>query len=504
MLVLVTLLLIGVALLQWFPAEALRPWLEEQLSARLGRPVTIESLQIAPLRGFELTNARIGERVGDAPDDLRVKTLEFSFDPWKLAKGELHVRALRASGIELLIKQESGKWNWESSAGDVGSEPVATSSPSTAQPLELPIEIEELELEGLRVRVETPELQLAAGTFSLFAQGRVGPEHFLKANLRAEPTAALSATLLTGQRAREATFDVSGLLDARLAGGDALSIETSWQLPIRRLAEGGKALVLPSPLSFEATCGGTISASQYACEKFNLQLGKAISLVSAGELAVAPQLSADWKVDSLDAELSELAEFVSQFGEQRVEAQGRVAARAVSISYRGEAATLSGEIEAQVEQARYGEITLARFGATGAFERLKLEPGKLPVLGKAALGGNWVSIGQGRALLVKQGKLSLEAASKSGLLEWSISTSAGLRVDSGAVTHDGRARASARGTLDPKRGELKVAAIEAATTGVQLSGDGALTLMDGGSSKTGRQLLRADLSVNVGALLSGW
>ena len=104
-LVLVTLLLIGVALLQWFPAEALRPWLEEQLSARLGRPVTIESLQIAPLRGFELTNARIGERVGDAPDDLRVKTLEFSFDPWKLAKGELHVRALRASGIELLIKQ---------------------------------------------------------------------------------------------------------------------------------------------------------------------------------------------------------------------------------------------------------------------------------------------------------------------------------------------------------------------------------------------------------------
>ena len=466
-LALVSLVLIVVALLQWFPAEALRPWLEEQLSVRLGRPVTIESLQISPLRGFELTNARIGERAGDAPDDLRVETLEFSFDPWKLFRGELHVRGMHASGIELLVKQEAGMWNWESSpAAGAGGGPAQAPAASTARPLELPIEIEELQLEGLRVRVETPELQLSAGTFALFAQGRIGPEHSLKATLRSEPEAAASMALVTAQIAREAAFDLSGQLEAQLGGGDALRVETAWQLPIRHLSEGGKALGLPSPLGLTATCGGTISTSRYICEQLNLQLGKALSLISAGRVDLAPELSANWKVESVSADLSEVAGLVSQFGEQRIEAQGRVGGRALVVSHVNGVSTLSGELDAQIEQVRYGELTLARFGATGSFEKLRLEPDKLPILGKAALSGHWVSIGQGRALLVKQGKLTLEAASKSGLLEWTASTNAGLRVDSGAITHDGNAHASARGTLDPRDGELKIASLKAGTTGV--------------------------------------
>ncbi len=147
MVVSVPLLLIG-ALLFLVKPDHLKPVVEKQLSAALRRPVSVESLsfQILPPK-FNATGLVIGDDPAFSNAAfVKAKSLELVPKLLPLLTGRLAIESIRVFEPELeLIRNEAGKWNFESIAEKSQSKPTGA------------LRLEKLLVDGARVGVRQPQ-----------------------------------------------------------------------------------------------------------------------------------------------------------------------------------------------------------------------------------------------------------------------------------------------------------------------------------------------------------
>jgi uncharacterized protein involved in outer membrane biogenesis len=122
-----------------FPFGWLKPSLERAWSRRVGRPVTIGTLQRKSLFSFTPTivirDVRVPQPAWAGRGDLAtIKEGEFRFNVFPALLGHFQPRGIRVSGLRLaLVRDASGRENWPSGAGSGGGLALDTLALSDAQ-----------------------------------------------------------------------------------------------------------------------------------------------------------------------------------------------------------------------------------------------------------------------------------------------------------------------------------------------------------------------------------
>src|SRR5690606_13945093 len=87
-------------------ADAHRDWLAERVSATLGVPVSMDSLQ-ADWPGFALRVRVAGLRVGEGDSALHLQQVEADVGWSSLLRGEPYFRRVRLTGPQLTVVRET-------------------------------------------------------------------------------------------------------------------------------------------------------------------------------------------------------------------------------------------------------------------------------------------------------------------------------------------------------------------------------------------------------------
>jgi hypothetical protein len=217
-------------------------------SARLGRPVTVGGLTLAPGATLSLTarDVTLGNAPwGRDPHLLRLARLEVDLAAASLLDGPLRVRRVAADGLDLRLEQAAdGARNWDLGGPDDGDWTWLE---------ELPVVIEDVTLAGSRITVAAPRLarpitvaldavdqRLAGdGQLVLTVRGRANAEP-LAVRGRLGPVAGL----LTG---RDFAIDLGGSLGAvrfrALLAVDDLAAPRASRLTVRAAAPDARYLL---------------------------------------------------------------------------------------------------------------------------------------------------------------------------------------------------------------------------------------------------------------------
>lgn len=497
------LVVLIVVLLQRFPAESFRPWIEEILTKRLGRPVSIEKLYLAPLRGLELTNARVLNSEGT--EDLLIESLEFEFDLYSLFRGEIQVQGLHAAGIDVLLRQSAdGQWNWQGNGGSTEDAGKRSPSARASGPLDLPVEFESVMVERLRVRLQTPKIQASAGNFSLNAHGRAGPRHALRVELRAEDGARFHLKTLRGPQSSTLELALAGELVTELHDGEQATLTTSWSLDPNEMVIAGQALSFDLPIRFEAKCTGRISNRGASCDQLDISAAHALKLSSSGRVSISDSPESVWNIARLKLDLGTLALIASEFNERRLEVEGELVLDELVLGYSENAVKLAGHLRGRTEAARYDELALSQLTIDATFAEILFDKQMLPVRGDGGIRIGWGGLSYGRLARLRDGSFNLSTAAMNGQIDWEARTEAIFRVDTQGVAHDGPVSAELAGSVRVGTGELTVSQLVARARGIALSGDASVQLPGTKGAQWGHQLLRAQLKLKLADLISGW
>ncbi len=253
----IMLLLAGLPVAVWFvlPRLELADLAAEQASARLGRPVTIESLRITPgqrldvtLSGVTIANIEGGTRA----EMLRLDRLNAGLDLMALLGGQVVLPSAEVAGLSVLLERNAGRVaNWHFGPADPAAAPT-TAAPSAAgrgwMPLFQAIRITGSEIlvrttGGLTLptRIETasltseglhaPVLLSATGSYNDVALTLEGPLDSIASfrdggapfSLDLAATAGETTLALLGSARDPLNFDgVQGQIELRAANPDAL------------------------------------------------------------------------------------------------------------------------------------------------------------------------------------------------------------------------------------------------------------------------------------------
>ncbi len=384
-----------------FDANQYRGVVLERLSGSLNRPVEAAELklQVIPLR-LRLEQVRVKEDPAFAEDDfLRAAAVQFDVNLGALLSGEVQVTAIELIEPSIHLHQDDdGRWNVATlGAAPTEGPPPAAPAPGPAAPGPPPIE--DWRVEKGTIVIERPNerpLQLTGVELALSDLSATAPFPFALA-VKFSPESRIAASGHMGPLNFEAIERSPLEAEVTLESFQPASLRSLFAVPRQVGALGiiSGTLNLNSKPNEITLSGNAVLAGREAGEELGLQLAvtfppdlsgldwrdtrlsyRAARVTTSGAAVLSPSVQFDFKVNTSDAELADLAAIPLRLGvvlPVKVPGTGKLTAD-LAVSGTPESWQLAG-------QARLRELTVPLEGlaqpARIASVDLTLEPERL-------------------------------------------------------------------------------------------------------------------------------
>lgn len=490
-------------LLFFFPSEKAARILEARLGERLGTPVRIEHLRVSLLEGLDAGPVRIGPaETGDGRAPwLTLDRLVFRFDLRQVLHGRYVVRALKFENVALLLERSETGWNWQGGGGKKESAP-REAAPPRKDGHGLRLEIQEVEIGPLYVRVATPQAEAGVGPLWVFAQGAFEPGGALQGSVRAGRDSGDLAELKLRSPAAgwKAQGSLGGSVEGRIVDGDRFEVGAGFLVSSVQAARAGRPAQPLKDLSLALRAAGSVREGKVDAPSWSLQAGTAARLEGEGHGAWLGNPSGELRLARLSADFAEASRVLAALGIESPVTAGTLSGRNLEARLGGARMVLGGTLRAEAVEFSRGAISAKAVAAGVFFNSLAIGAGGFPLAGTARLEGSWSGLSVGSGLGFPDGKVEGNLLTRpSGPAVFDLTVDSGIAAALPPLAHQGAVSVRATAELDGQSRALRLSRLAARADGAELSAKGAWNF-----EGKGAESLSAHGRVDIARFLESW